>query len=163
MKLTAIQRQEVKRVIKICRIRGLSLKETLQVVNQQLQPEGHTLSMRAVQDYVAAIKRESRNWLDNMALDVYEFVSELKQRWDELHELKRIEWEMLDKAGMQGRIDEQVKAALAILKTNWQILEMDMLLPQIAIPSNSKVPTPLQQQQQPNQILDDMEEEEDQP
>jgi hypothetical protein len=92
MKLTAIQRQEVKRVIKICRIRGLSLKETLQVVNQQLQPEGYTLSMRAVQDYDAAIKRESRNWLDNMGLDVYEFVSELKQRWDELHELKRIEW-----------------------------------------------------------------------
>jgi hypothetical protein len=63
-----------------------------------------------------------------------EFLHEVKERWDELHELKRCEWEMLDNAKRQDDIETQIKAALALLKTNDQLLQMVMLLPQIAIP-----------------------------
>jgi hypothetical protein len=40
-KLTVEQRQQVKEWIKLCRIRGLSLEATLQVVNKEL-PEVKT-------------------------------------------------------------------------------------------------------------------------
>jgi hypothetical protein len=133
----------------------LSLQATREVINQQL-PAQTQLSMRTVQDYITTIKRESRNWIDKMALDVYEFVAELKERWDELRELKGHGWEMLDKSAMEQDIDGQIKAANLILKTNWQILEMDMLLPQIAIPSPSM-------QQQQSQELDSISDEEDEP
>jgi len=135
-KLTASQRQEVKHWIKVCRVRGLSLQATRETVNRQL-PDGFSLSMIAIQKYITLIKVESKNWIDNMALDAYEFVYELKQRWDELQELKRCEWEMLDDAKKQGDIETQLKAALVICKTNREILEMNALLPQIAIPSPS--------------------------
>lgn len=142
MKLTASQRQEVKQWIKVCSIRGLSLKATIEVVNRQL-PEGCALTMRGVQDYIATIKRESRSWLDTMALDVYEFIHEVKERWDELHELKKEQWKTLDRAIKNEDIAGQVKAEMAILKVNETLLQIDMTLPTVAIPSQ------YQQQPQP--------------
>ena len=43
---------------------------------------------------------------------------------------------MLDKARMQGIISDEIEAAYAILRTNDRLLQMLMLLSQIAIPSN---------------------------
>ena len=50
--------------------------------------------------------------------------------------LDHLEWEMLDKARMQGIISDEIEAAYAILRTNDRLLQMLMLLSQIAIPSN---------------------------
>jgi hypothetical protein len=44
--------------------------------------------MRGLQQYITIIKQESRNWLDKMSLDGYTFVAEVKERWDEWHELE---------------------------------------------------------------------------
>jgi hypothetical protein len=134
-KLTIQQRQQVKEWIKFCRIRGMSLQATIQVVNKEL-PEGCSLSMSGLQRYIGLVKRESQNWMDTLALNLYEFISELKQRWDSLHELNRTQWEALDDARKQGDIDNQIKAAATLSKINDQILQMLMLLPTVKSPSS---------------------------
>ena len=107
--------------------------------------------MRGLQEYVATIKRESRNWMDAMAFDVYEFVHELKQGWDELHEVKRQAWEMLDEAKKKGDIENGIIAALLLCKVTDQLLQMDLLLPTVAVPSPSPKVSLQQQQQQQQQ------------
>jgi hypothetical protein len=140
-RLTAEQRQEVREWIKLCRIRGLSLQVTREIVNRRL-PEDCALSMRGLQEYIAVVKRESRQWMYTMAFDLYEFISELKDRWDSLHEVNRLAWEMLDNASRKGDIDGQVKAGTLLFKINDQLLQMLMLLPTV------KTPSSLEQQQQ---------------
>jgi hypothetical protein len=140
-KLTAQQREQVRESIKFCRIRGLSLQATLEIVNHEL-PEGCSLTMPGLRNYIAVIKRESKNWMDTMALNLYNFVHELKQRWDSLHELSRTQWEALDNAKKQGDIDGQIKAATILCKINDQILQMLLLLPTVRTPSS--LPYPLE-------------------
>jgi hypothetical protein len=120
----------------------------MDVVNQQLQPQGYSLSMRGIEDYIAIIKRESKNWIETMALDAYAFVAELKQQWDQMKELNRLGWEMLDKARQEGDINGEFKAMLSLFKANDRLLQLDLLLPQIGIPT----PQRMQQQQQPQPL-----------
>jgi hypothetical protein len=146
-KLTVEQRVQLKEWIKLCRIRGLSLQDTLEFVNKEL-PEGSRLSMRGLKEYVSLVKRESRQWMNAMALDIFEFISELKDRWDGMKELNRRSWEMLDSAKSKGDIDAEVKAGMLLFKVNDQILQMLMLLPTVRTPSS------LEQQQQPQERHD---------
>ncbi len=158
MKLTASKRQEVREWIKLCRIRGLSLQATMEIVNKQL-PEGRALSMRGLQEYIAVIKRESKNWMDTMAFDLYEFVHELKQRWDNMREVNRMAWEMLDNARLKDDIDGQIKAGMLLYKVNDQLLQMLMILPTVRAPSSLELEKQQHQQQQQQFDIDDIDEE----
>jgi hypothetical protein len=85
------QREQVKQWIKLCKVKGMSAKEITDYVNQHL-PDGCSYTTRGIEAYLIQIKKESRNWIDKMAFDVFEFVYELKERWDNLKELNRIQW-----------------------------------------------------------------------
>jgi hypothetical protein len=104
---------------------------------EQHLPDGCSYTTRGIEAYLIQIKKESRNWIDKMAFDVFEFVYELKERWDNLKELNRIQWEALDKANRENDFDSQTKISALLCKINDQLLQMVMILPQIAIPAKS--------------------------
>lgn len=132
--MTIEQRDQVRQWIKICRIRCLSNRQTTDYVNSHL-PNGLSITLNQVERYIAELKQESRNWIAKISLDVYEYVDQLKERWDCIKELMRIQWEELDKARQNNDADNQAKASLLLCKLNDQLLEMVSILPQIALPS----------------------------
>ncbi len=138
MKLTEIQREQVKDWIKLCRIQGLSIDETKNFVNEKLAPN-YTLSRIQILKYMQQLRLEARSWLSNLAVDVCEYIHILKERWDELHELKRNQWALLVKATNEGDSATQIKAALVLSRLNDQIMQMSCMLPQISLPTEEQI------------------------
>ena len=64
-------------------IKGLSARETTETVNRHL-PNECALTQASINKYIEQIKAESKNWLNQMAFDVHEFMYEVKERWDSL-------------------------------------------------------------------------------
>jgi hypothetical protein len=154
-KLKVVQREQVKQWIRLCGIRGLSLQETMDFVNSQLPPEYH-FSYIGIRSYINVVKKEARNWMDVMACDGYNFVYELKQRWDQVQEINRRQWQALENAENQGDIEAQAKMFALLSKTNDQLLQMLLLLPQVKNPHSLElesqvVKTQMLQNQNQNQ------------
>ena len=138
-KLTVEQRNQVRQWVKICRLRRLNIHQTTEFVNERLPPE-LALSLPAIEKYIMELRQEGRNWMFKMSVDVYEYADQIKEGWDCITELIRIQWEELDKARRNNDADTQAKASLLICKLNEQLLELTGIFPQIAMPPSMAKP-----------------------
>ncbi len=133
MKLTVEQRNQVRQWVKICKLRLLNSREITEFVNARLEPQ-YALSLPAIEKYIIEQRQEGRNWMHKMSVDIYEYADQIKEGWDCICELIRIQWEELDRARQNHDYDAQAKASLLICKLNEQRLELTSIFPQIAMP-----------------------------
>ena len=133
MKLTVEQRNQVRQWVKICKLRRMHSKQITEFVNARL-PLEYALSLPAIEKYIMELRQEGRNWMHKVSVDVYEYADQIKEGWDCIVELIRIQWEELDRARQNHDYDAQAKASLLICKLNEQLLELIGIFPQIAMP-----------------------------
>ncbi len=111
----------------------MSSREITEFVNARLEPK-YALSLPAIEKYIIESRQEGRNWMFRMNVDVYEYADQIKEGWDCICELIRIQWEELDRARASHDYDAEAKASLLICKLNEQRLELASIFPQIALP-----------------------------
>ena len=65
-RLGAIEREEVKSLILVCRARGYNSKQILSVVNDNLRKHNDRISEKAVFNILAKTKKDAQEWLRNL-------------------------------------------------------------------------------------------------
>src|SRR5215510_3476969 len=96
-RLGAIEKEEVKSLILICRARGYNYKQILSVVNDNLRKHNNTLSQKGLLKIIQKTKDDAQEWLRNLSMGKDAYVDEYGQRIMELNEQRRDLWEVVRK------------------------------------------------------------------
>ena len=65
-RLGAIEKEEVKSLILVCRARGYNYKQILSVVNENLRKYNDGISEKAIFNILAKTKRDAQEWQKNL-------------------------------------------------------------------------------------------------
>ena len=94
-RLGAIEKEEVKSLILVCRARGYNHKQILSVVNDNLKKHNNSISEKAIFNILAKTKKDAQEWLKNLSVGKDDYVDEFRQRIMELNEQRRDLWEVV--------------------------------------------------------------------
>ncbi len=137
-RLGAVEKEEVKSLILVCRARGYNSKQILSVVNDNLKKFNNNISEKAVFNILAKTKKDAQEWLKNLSVGKDDYIDEYRQRIIELNEQRRDLWEVVRKYENQPFV--QIAAHKEIHALTKSILQLYETLPLILNNNNSKNP-----------------------
>jgi hypothetical protein len=134
-RLGAIEKEEVKSLILVCRARGYNYKQILSVVNDNLRKHNNSISEKAIFNILAKTKKDAQEWLKNLSVGKDDYVDEFRQRIMELNEQRRDLWEVVRKYDNQPFV--QIAAHKEIHALTKSILQLYQTLPLILNNNNN--------------------------
>ena len=126
-RMGALEREETKSLILICRARGYNYKQILSVVNDNLKKYNNTLSPKGLLKIIQRTKDDAQEWLRNLSMGKDAYVDEYRQRIMELNEQRRDLWEVARRYENQPFV--QIAAHKEIHALTKSILHMYETLP----------------------------------
>jgi hypothetical protein len=96
-RMGALEREETKSLILVCRARGYNHKQILSVVNDNLRKYNNALSEKGLLNIIQKTKDDAQEWLKNLSVGKDDYIDEYRQRIMELNEQRRDIWEMVRK------------------------------------------------------------------
>ena len=134
-RLGALEKEEIKSLILVCRARGYNYKQILSVVNDNLRKYNNSLSKKALLNILQKTKYDAQEWLRNLSIGKDAYVDEYRQRIMELNEQRRDLWELVRKYENQPFV--QISAHKEIHALTKSILQLYETLPLILNNSNN--------------------------
>ena len=131
----ALEREETKSLILVCRARGYNHKQILSVVNDNLRKYNNTLSEKGLLNIIQKTKDDAQEWLKNLSVGKDDYVDEYRQRIMELNEQRRDLWELVRKYENQPFV--QIAAHKEIHALTKSILQLYETLPLILNNNNN--------------------------
>ena len=126
-RMGALEREETKSLILICRARGYNYKQILSVVNDNLKKYNNTLSPKGLLKIIQKTKDDAQEWLRNLSMGKDAYIDEYRQRIMELSEQRRDLWEVVRKYDNQPFV--QIAAHKEIHALTKSILHLYETLP----------------------------------
>jgi hypothetical protein len=130
----ALEREETKSLILVCRARGYNHKQILSVVNDNLRRYNNTLSEKGLLNIIQKTKKDAQEWLKNLSVGKDDYIDEYRQRIMELNEQRRDLWELVRKYNQPF---VQVAAHKEIHALTKSILQLYQTLPLILNNNNN--------------------------
>jgi replicative DNA helicase len=134
-RMGALEREESKSLILVCRARGYNHKQILSVVNDNLRKYNNILSEKGLLNIIQRTKNDAQEWLKNLSVGKDDYIDEYKQRIMELNEQRRDLWEMVRKYENQPFV--QIAAHKEIHALTKSIMHLYEILPLILNNSNN--------------------------
>ena|SRR5215813_7586088 len=136
-RMGAIEKEEVKSLILVCRARGYNSKQILSVVNDNLRKYNNTLSEKGLLNIIQKTKYDAQEWLRNLSVGKDDYIDEYRQRIMELNEQRRDLWEMVREYQNQNQPFVQIAAHKEIHALTKTIVQLYETLPFILNNHNS--------------------------
>ena len=130
-RMGALEREETKSLILVCRARGYNHKQILSVVNDNLRKYNNTLSEKGLLNIIKKTKDDAQEWLKNLSVGKDDYIDEYRQRIMELNEQPRDVWEMVRKYESQNQLFVQIAAQKEIHALTKSIMQLYQTLPLI--------------------------------
>jgi hypothetical protein len=127
-KLTNIQRENAKIIIKECGLRRLSRQETVNVLNERLRIRKpyEKLELNDLDKFKKALKREDHGWMRLMISAKYAYFLAYRERMNEYLNYQKKLWELWydneDKPFLRVKIIAQLQIATAAISQLYDIL-----------------------------------------
>jgi hypothetical protein len=134
-RLGAMEKEEVKSLILVCRARGHNSKQILSVVNDNLRKHNNSISEKAIFNILAKTKKDAQEWLKNLSVGKDDYIDEYRQRIMELNEQRRDLWEVVRKYDNQPFV--QIAAHKEIHALTKSISQLYQKLPLILSNNNN--------------------------
>ena len=134
-RMGALEREETKSLILVCRARGYNHKQILSVVNDNLRKYNNTLSEKGLLNIIQKTKDDAQEWLRNLSVGKDDYIDEYRQRIMELNEQRRDLWEVVRKYDNQPFV--QIAAHKEIHALTKSIMQLYETLPLILNNNNS--------------------------
>ena len=135
-RMGALEREETRSLILVCRARGYNHKQILSVVNDNLKKYNNTLSEKGLLNIIQKTKDDAQEWLRNLSMGKDAYIDEYRQRIMELNEQRRDLWEIVRKYENQPFV--QISAHKEIHALTKSILQLYETLPLLG--TNSSIP-----------------------
>jgi hypothetical protein len=134
-RMGALEREETKSLVLVCRARGYNHKQILSVVNDNLRKYNNTLSEKGLLNIIQKTKDDAQEWLKNLSVGKDDYVDEYRQRIMELNEQRRDLWEVVRR--YENLPFVQIAAHKEIHALTKSILQLYETLPLILNSSNN--------------------------
>src|SRR5215813_12727556 len=134
-RMGAIEKEEVKSLILVCRARGYNYKQILSVVKDNLRKHNNSISEKAIFNILAKTKKDAQEWLKNLSVGKDDYIDEYRQRIMELNEQRRDLWEVVRKYDNQPFV--QIAAHKEIHALTKSISQLYQKLPLILSNNNN--------------------------
>ncbi len=134
-RMGALEREETKSLILVCRARGYNHKQILSVVNDNLRKYNNILSEKGLLNIIQKTKGDAQEWLRNLSVGKDDYIDEYRQRIMELNEQRRDLWEVVRKYDNQPFV--QIAAHKEIHALTKSILQLYQTLPLILNNNNN--------------------------
>jgi hypothetical protein len=128
-KLTTLQKEDAKIIVKECLLRRLSRHESVKVLNERLKiTRGGKLELNDLDKFRKAIKREGKAWMRAMISTRYAYFLQYKERMNEYLNYQKKLWELYydprneDKPVLRVKIIEQLQNTSAAISQLYDIL-----------------------------------------
>lgn len=128
-RMGALEREETKSLILMCRARGYNHKQILSVVNDNLRKYNNTISEKGLLNIIQKAKDDAQEWLKNLSVGKDDYIDEYRQRIMELNEQRRDLWEVVRNYENQPFV--QIAAHKEIHALTKSILQLYETLPLI--------------------------------
>jgi replicative DNA helicase len=117
-RLGAIEKEEVKSLILVCRTGDYNYKQILSVVNDNPRKYNNSISEKAIFHILAKTKKDAQEWLKNLSVGKDDYVDEFKQRIMELNEQRRDLWKVVRKYDNQPFVQIAAHKEIYVLTKN---------------------------------------------
>jgi hypothetical protein len=134
-RLGAMEKEEVKSLILVCRARGYNYKQIFSVVNDDLKKHNNSISEKAIFNILAKTKKDAQECLKNLSVGKDDDIDGSRQRIMELNEQRRDLWEVVRKYETQPFV--QIAAHKEIHALTKSILQLYETLPLILNNNNN--------------------------